>query len=93
MKILLVTPANPPSYWTYDAILPPLDVDCLFPNLSMPTVAGLTPREHQVVLCDENVEKIDFDFEADVVGVTGFIVHRQRILEINSVGTASASWS
>jgi radical SAM superfamily enzyme YgiQ (UPF0313 family) len=82
MKILLVTPVNPPSYWTYDAILPTLDVDCLFPNLSMPTVAGLTSPEHEVVLCDENVEKIDFDFEADVVGVTGFIVHRRRILEI-----------
>jgi radical SAM superfamily enzyme YgiQ (UPF0313 family) len=82
MKIYLVTPANPPSYWTYDAILETLDVDCLFPNLSMPTVAGLTPREHEVVLCDENVEAIDFDFEADIVGVTGFIVHRSRILEI-----------
>jgi radical SAM superfamily enzyme YgiQ (UPF0313 family) len=82
MRIFLVTPANPPSYWTYDAILPTLDVDCLFPNLSMPTVAGLTPPEHEVVLCDENVEEIDFDFEADIVGVTGFPVHRPRILEI-----------
>jgi radical SAM superfamily enzyme YgiQ (UPF0313 family) len=82
MRIYLVTPANPPSYWTYDAILSTLDVGCLFPNLSMPTVAGLTGPEHEVVLCDENVEAIDFDFDADVVGVTGFIVHRERILAI-----------
>jgi radical SAM superfamily enzyme YgiQ (UPF0313 family) len=48
----------------------------------MPTVAGLTPREHEVTLCDENVEEIDFDVEADVVGVTGYLVHRKRMLEI-----------
>ena len=65
MKILLVTPKNPPSFWTYDGILPTLGKDCIFPNLSMPTVAGLTDRKHEVVLCDENVESIDFDAEAD----------------------------
>ena len=46
MKIHLVTPHNPPSFWTYDRILPTLGKHCIFPNLSMPTLAGLTPREH-----------------------------------------------
>jgi radical SAM superfamily enzyme YgiQ (UPF0313 family) len=82
VKIYLVTPKNPPSFWTYDPILPTIGKQCLFPNLSMPTVAGLTPREHDVVLCDENVEPIDFDVEADIIGVTGYIIHRQRMLEI-----------
>jgi radical SAM superfamily enzyme YgiQ (UPF0313 family) len=48
----------------------------------MPTIAGMTPPPHEVVLCDENVEEIDFDVEADVVGVTGYIIHRERMLEI-----------
>lgn len=82
MRIHLVTPKNPPSFWTYDRILPVLGKRCIFPNLSMPTVAGLTPREHEVTLCDENVEEIDFDVEADIVGVTGYIVHKQRMIEI-----------
>jgi radical SAM superfamily enzyme YgiQ (UPF0313 family) len=82
VKILLVTPRNPPSFWTYDQILPILGKRCIFPNLSMPTLAGLTPSEHEVVLCDENVEEIDFDAEADVVGVTGYIIHAKRMLEI-----------
>jgi len=82
MKIHLVTPKNPESFWTYDRILPSLGKRCIFPNLSMPTIAGLTPREHAVVLCDENVEEIDFDVEADIVGVTGYIVHKRRMLEI-----------
>ncbi len=82
MKIYLVTPKNPESFWTYDRILPSLGKDCIFPNLSMPTVAGLTPPENEIILCDENVEDIDFDVEADIVGVTGYIVHKQRMLEI-----------
>jgi len=82
VKILLVTPRNPPSFWTYDAILPVLGKRCIFPNLSMPTLAGLTPAEHEVVLCDENVEEIDFDAPADLVGVTGYIIHKQRMQEI-----------
>ncbi len=82
MKIHLITPRNPASFWTYDEILPTLEKDCIFPNLSMPTVAGLTSREHTVTLCDENVEDIDFDVDADIVGVTGYIIHKPRMLEI-----------
>jgi radical SAM superfamily enzyme YgiQ (UPF0313 family) len=82
VKIYLVTPSNPPSFWTYDGILPTLERRCIFPNLSMPTLAGLTGPEHEVILCDENVEEIDFDVEADIVGVTGYLVHKERIREI-----------
>jgi len=82
MKIYLVAPKNPESFCTFDRILPSLQKKCVFPNLSLPTVAGITPREHDVVLCDENVEPIDFDCDADIVGVTGYVVHTQRIFEI-----------
>jgi len=82
MKIYLVAPKNPESFWTFDRILPSLGKRCVFPNLSLPTMAGITPREHEVVLCDENVETIDFDTDADIIGVTGFIVHKKRFHEI-----------
>lgn len=82
MRILLITPRNPKSFWTFHDSLPILGKRCLLPNLSMPTVAGMTPDEHEIVLCDENVEDIDFDAEADIVGVTGYIVHRDRLREI-----------
>ncbi len=82
MKIYLIAPKNPESFWTFDRILPSLKKKCVFPNLALPTVAAITPSEHEVVLCDENVEPIDFDVEADVIGVTGYVVHRARIFEI-----------
>jgi radical SAM superfamily enzyme YgiQ (UPF0313 family) len=63
-------------------VLPSLKKRCVFPNLSLPTVAGLTPASHQVVLCDENVEHVDFETDADIVGLTGYVVHKRRILEL-----------
>jgi radical SAM superfamily enzyme YgiQ (UPF0313 family) len=82
MRILLVTPRNPESFWTYDSILPVIGKRCIFPNLSMPTVAGLTQGDHEIVLVDENVEEVDFEAEADIVGITGYIVHKARMLEM-----------
>ncbi len=82
MRIHLVSPRNPESFWTFDRILPTLGRRCVFPNLALPTLAGLTPDTFDVTLCDENVEEVDFDVEADIVGVTGFIVHRERIFEL-----------
>src|SRR6059036_947974 len=82
MKIYLIAPKNPESFWTFDRILPSLHKKCVFPNLSLPTVAGITPREHDVVLMDENVEEIDFDVDADIIGLTGYVIHKKRIFEI-----------
>jgi radical SAM superfamily enzyme YgiQ (UPF0313 family) len=44
--------------------------------------AALTPPAHQVVLCNENVEPVDLETDADVVGITGFVIHRRRMLQL-----------
>lgn len=82
MKIQLVTPRNPPSFWTFDSVLDLLGVDCIFPNLSMPTVAALTPPGHDLVLSDENLDPVPLDLEVDVVGITGYPIHRDRIVQL-----------
>jgi radical SAM superfamily enzyme YgiQ (UPF0313 family) len=82
VKLYLIAPRNPESFWTFDRVLPSLGKRCVFPNLALPTVAGLTPAPHEVVLCDENVEAVDFDTDADVVGITGFVIHKRRIFEL-----------
>ena len=38
--------------------------------LPLTTVAALTPPEHEVTICDENVEPLDLDADVDLVGVT-----------------------
>src|SRR5262245_65626973 len=41
-----------------------------FPQLTMPLIAALTPREHHVSHTDEIVEPARFDTPADLVGIT-----------------------
>ena len=41
-----------------------------FPQLTMPLIAALTPREHEVSHTDEIVEPVRFDTPADLVGIT-----------------------
>src|SRR5437867_3322282 len=82
MKIYLIAPRNPESFWTFDRILDTVDAQCMFSNLALPTVAALTPPGHEVLLCDENVDTVDFDTDADIIGVTGYIIHQKRMKEI-----------
>jgi radical SAM superfamily enzyme YgiQ (UPF0313 family) len=41
-----------------------------FSVLSLTTIAALTPEKHEVRICDENVQPVDFDADVDVVGIT-----------------------
>jgi radical SAM superfamily enzyme YgiQ (UPF0313 family) len=41
-----------------------------FPQLTMPLIAALTPREHDVYHTDEIVERLDLDRPADLIGIT-----------------------
>lgn len=41
-----------------------------FSVLSLTTLAALTPEKHEVILCDENVEPVDYDIDADIVGIS-----------------------
>ncbi|HZI94742.1 MAG TPA: radical SAM protein [Patescibacteria group bacterium] len=82
MKIYLVAPRNPESFWTFDRILDTVNAQCMFSNLALPTLAALTPPGHEVVVCDENVDTVNFDTDADIIGVTGYIIHQKRMKEI-----------
>lgn len=63
MRILFVVPGWPKdSFW---------DVLCFkFPPLSLATLAGLTPEEHEILYVDESVGEIDFTINPDLVAVT-----------------------
>ncbi|HTP24526.1 MAG TPA: hypothetical protein VMK12_02555, partial [Anaeromyxobacteraceae bacterium] len=46
-------------------------------------VAATIPREHhEVVLTDENIEPIDFDMKADLVGITAMTSYVKRGYQI-----------
>ena len=70
MKIVLVLPAARHLRVTKENQNVPRRKMLRFSVLSLTTIAALTPAEHQVKIVDENVEPLDLDIKADVVGIT-----------------------
>ena len=64
MKILLIQPKMNKR---------PMDTDLktrMSPSLALLTLVNLTPCGHETVIINENLEKIDYDCGADMVGIT-----------------------
>src|SRR6516165_5417367 len=82
--IVLINPRFEVSYWGLEHAMPFLGIKAILPVANLPLLAALTPPEHNVILIDENVEPIDFErcARADIVGLTGMNVQRQRMKEI-----------
>jgi len=81
-KILLIHPKGHDTFWQLNGINKIVRKKAASPPLSLCTVAALVPGDFEVQIIDEHVEKIDFDIECDMVGVTGFTMHAKRIVEI-----------
>jgi radical SAM superfamily enzyme YgiQ (UPF0313 family) len=82
--IVLINPRFAVSYWGMEYALPFLGKRANLPVACLPLLAALTPREHTITLMDECVEPIDWDrcARADIVGVTGLSVQRNRMKEV-----------
>ncbi|MBV8817920.1 MAG: radical SAM protein [Acidobacteriaceae bacterium] len=51
-------------------------------DLTIATVAGMVPEDFFVTLCDESISPIDFNSNADYIGITGKINQRARMIAI-----------
>lgn len=82
--IILINPRFEVSYWGLEHALPILGKRANVPTACLPLLAALTPPGHTITLVDENVEPIDFDrcAGADIVGVTGMSVQKERMRQI-----------
>jgi len=84
MRLLLINPRAPESFWTFrwavDRVLP--DKRAINPPLGLATLAALSPESWEIEIVDENVEPIPTDPVADIIGVCGMGVQfgRQREL-------------
>jgi radical SAM superfamily enzyme YgiQ (UPF0313 family) len=54
------------------------------PQLTLPILASLTPSEHEVVMVDEEVERLPVDEHWDVVGITAMTATAPRAYELTS---------
>ena len=84
MKLLLINPRLPESFWSFTWAFQNVACDkrAAISPLGLATLAALTPPGWDVPILDENVEPIDWDARADVVGVCGMAVQYPRQREI-----------
>jgi radical SAM superfamily enzyme YgiQ (UPF0313 family) len=84
MKVLLLYPITPLSFFSSLKLFPQMGCRALIPPLSLITVAALLPREWQLRLVDLNVEAVtdqEWDW-ADLVMISGMLVQRQNLLAL-----------
>lgn len=84
MKILLVWPKFPTTFWSFEYALPFIGKKAAFPPLGVLTVAALLPKSWEKKLIDMNVEKLN-DKEirwADLIFISAMIVQKQSVREI-----------
>jgi len=53
-------------------------------DLVIPTVASFIPDSFHIELCDEEISNIDFDIDADYIGITGKVNQKNRMIEISN---------
>jgi radical SAM superfamily enzyme YgiQ (UPF0313 family) len=82
-QIYFIQPRFPPSYWGQEQFLKMTPYGAVYPPLGLITLAALTPPDYDVTVCDESAgERIDFDTDAAIVGVTGYLFQRERVLAV-----------
>jgi radical SAM superfamily enzyme YgiQ (UPF0313 family) len=84
MRVLLVNPEFPESYWSGRHALPFARRKSLLPPLGLITVAAMLPRDWKLTLVDLEVEPLrDRDLKrADLVMLTGMLVQKRSMLVI-----------
>jgi radical SAM superfamily enzyme YgiQ (UPF0313 family) len=84
MKVLLVNPEFPDTYWSFRHALPFEGKRCAFPPLGLLTISALLPSSWDKRLIDLNVQRLKAsDIEwADMVFATAMLVQKESLKEV-----------
>lgn len=84
MKLLLINPKFPESFWSFKwaigTVLP--HKRTMSPPLGLATLAALCPEGWEVEIIDENIESIPLEPQADIIGICGMGVQFKRQKEL-----------
>ncbi|MGB3754815.1 MAG: DUF4070 domain-containing protein [Rivularia sp. (in: cyanobacteria)] len=83
MRILLVYPLFPKTFWSYEKILELVDKKVLLPPLGLATVAAILPQEWEFKLVDRNIRSVtEAEWEwADMVILSAMIVQKEDLCD------------
>ena len=82
MRVLLIYPIFPKSFWSFEKTLALVNRKALLPPLGLITVAAILPQEWEFQLVDRNVRNISesqWDW-AELVIISGMIVQQEDLL-------------
>jgi radical SAM superfamily enzyme YgiQ (UPF0313 family) len=84
MRLLLVNPRFPESFWTFKWAIGEVLPGCRATNppLGLATLAALCPPDWEVTIVDENIETLPLAPAADLVGICGMGVQFARQIEL-----------
>ena len=84
MKVLLINPEFPDTYWSFRHALPFEGKRCAFPPLGLLTVSAMLPKTWERRLVDLNVRKLrSSDIKwADIVMATAMLVQKDSLKEV-----------
>jgi radical SAM superfamily enzyme YgiQ (UPF0313 family) len=84
MRLLLINPRFPESFWSFkwtlERILP--NKRAVHPPLGLATLAALCPQGWEIEIIDENIESIPLNPKADLIGICGMGVQFRRQKEL-----------
>ena len=83
MRVLLLYPRFPQSFWSFEKTLALVDCKALLPPLGLITVAAILPQEWEYQLVDRNIEQVTeehWDW-AELVVLSGMIVQKEDLLQ------------
>lgn len=86
-KVLFIQPKLPPSFWGMEFASPYAGYKYTNPPLGILTLAGAISPDHDVEIRDENVEAVMFDTDADIVGISGTLLHDFHISRVKEIAT------
>src|ERR1044072_8207251 len=84
MKVLLVNPEFPETYWSFRYALPFEGKRSVFPPLSLLTVSSLLPRECERRLVDFNIERLEDSQNewAYMIFIPGMLAQKESLHEV-----------
>lgn len=82
MRVLLIYPIFPPSFWSFEKTIELLGRKAMLPPLGLVTVAALLPQEWEFKLVDRNVREVTEEewAWADMVMLSAMIVQKRDFL-------------
>lgn len=84
MKVLMVYPAFPETFWSFKHALKFVSRKSTAPPLGLLTIAAMLPREWEIKVVDMSVDNLkDHDIEwADQIFVSAMLVQKESALEV-----------